>query len=33
MLIDIVVPSETNFRKEYEKLEKYQNLQEELEKM
>lgn len=33
MVIDKVVPSESNIRKQYKKLKKYQGLKQELEKM
>ena len=33
VVIDVVVPSDSNIRKKYEKLEKYQGLKEELERM
>lgn len=33
MVIDIAIPNMRNIRKEYEKLEKYQGLKKELEKM
>ena len=33
VVIDVAVPSDSSIRKEYEKLEKYQGLEEELERM